>query len=94
LIFTGTIEEMLETSLQALLDSTCEVHENMALMLLCDQGDKIPVFLGPVKPVNFDHQVERKSLHFLKVSSIPVLPRRKIVLEQPHCTVYMAVDHC
>ena len=28
------------------------------------------------------------------VSSIPVVPRRKIVLEQPHCTVYMAVDHC
>ena len=28
------------------------------------------------------------------VSSIPVVPRRKIGLEQPHCTVYMAVDHC
>ena len=24
------------------------------------------MFLDPVKPVNFDHQVERKSLHFLK----------------------------
>jgi len=56
LICSGTMEEMLETSLQALLDSTCGVHENMALMLLGDQGDKIPVFLDPVKPVNFDHQ--------------------------------------
>jgi len=56
LICSGTLEEMLETSLQALLDSTCGGHENMALMLLCDQGDKIPVFLGQVKPVDFDHQ--------------------------------------